>query len=383
MHIALISHNIIPGDGQGHVNVQLTRYLLRAGARVTLVANRVDNGLLEEGADWIPIETGNLGEAIDLVKVWHFKRKADRLLQDIHRRFDAVIACGVVCDVPHTLNAVHFAHGGWLRAPYHPARKTLGVNGAYQWLFSFLNDRWERQTLRKAEHIVAVSKMVKQELIASGLPAEKISVIVNGVDVQTFHPGPADREVLGLPDRVPLVLFVGDIRSTIKNPDGLLRAAARVPGVHVALAGSLEGSPLPELAEQMNIRDRVHFLGFRRDVPELMRAADFFALPSRRDSCPLVLLEALASGLPVVTSGRVGIADLVADGACGFVIENPEDGSSLQSALSALASDVTTREEMGQCARHVATAHTWERMAEGYLEVIEDRLRSEQTARTI
>ena len=375
MRLALVTHNVITGDGQGRVNVELTRYLLDRGVDVTLIANQVDETLIDQGTEWISIDTGSLGEAVDLVKVWRFKRKADRLLRRIGDRFDAILACGVVCSVPHTINAVHFAHGGWRRSPYHASKVNPGLNGAYQWLFSALNDRWERQTLAQAERIVAVSQMVKDELIASGLPADNIEVIVNGVDGDEFHPGPANRTALNLPEDVPLGLFVGDIRSPIKNPDGVLHALADVPDAHLAIAGSLEGSSLPDLAHQLGLSERVHFLGFRRDIPELMRAADFFVLPSRRDSCPLVLLEALASGLPAIVSSNVGTADLVAPDA-GFVLRAPDDHDTLRHGLTVLRDDPSLRAEMGRAARVMAERHSWKRMSEQYLDLLRKQVSS-------
>src|SRR5690606_25250574 len=110
----------------------------------------------------------------------------------------------------------------------------------------------------------------------------------------------------GLPDAVPLALFVGDIQSSIKNLDAGLAALVQVPGLHLAVAGRIGTSPYPAMAEGLGVQDRVHFLDFRSDIADLMRAADFFVLVSRRDSCPLVLIEAVSSGLPVVTARTVG-----------------------------------------------------------------------------
>ena len=373
LSLGIVTHNIIEGDGQGRVNVALVRYLVQQGIKVTLIANRVSDSLQEEAHEVIHIETGVVGEKVDLIKVWRFKRKADQVLRQRRQEFDAVIACGVTCSVPHTINAVHFAHGGWLRSPYHAWKVNPGLNGAYQWLFSRLNDRWERHTLSNAERIVAVSEMVRDELEASGIPASKIDVVVNGVDATVFRPGNADRKELHLPPNVPLGLFVGDIRSPIKNPDGCLRALQEAPETHLAFVGALEGSPLPRLARELGLQDRVHFLGFRRDIPDLMRAADFFLLPSRRDSCPLVLLEAMASGLPCVVSSNVGTHALVERGA-GFVIDAPDDLEGLSESLRTLSSDGKRRERMGAIARRVAEEHTWERMSQRYLEIIKETL---------
>ncbi|SHL06417.1 glycosyltransferase family 4 protein [Rhodothermus profundi] len=369
IHLAFITHNIFPGDGQGRVNFELARYFLLRGATVTLFADKVDRRLLDMGASWVPVHTGPLGEAVDLYKVWRFRQQVDRILATMDHLFDVIMGCGVVTCFPHTVNAVHFVHGTWLRSPYHPARRSRHPRALYQRIFSQLNAAWEQEAFVQARQIVAVSEMVRDELITIGVPAERIEVIVNGVDLDEFHPGQADRSRLGLPEAVPLALFVGDIRSPIKNLDGVLHAMKQVPALHLAVAGRLPGSPYPALAERLGIAERVHFLGFRRDIASLMRAVDFFVLPSRRDSCPLVLLEALASGLPVVVSRLVGTASLV--GEAGFVIENPEDREALAQALETLTRDADLRRVMGQKARAIARQHSWERMASRYAALFE------------
>jgi glycosyltransferase involved in cell wall biosynthesis len=369
MHIAIVTHNVISGDGQGRVNYELARYLLMRGATVTLFCDKLDLTLREMGASWVPIHTGPLGEAVDLYKVWRFRQKADRIMATMDHMFDVILGCGVVMRFPHTINAVHFVHGSWLRSPYHPARQRRNWQARYQELFTRLNAAWELETFAQARCIVAVSDMVREELIAIGVPPERIEVIVNGVDLDEFHPGRADRSRLGLPEGVPLALFVGDIRSPIKNLDGVLHALKQVPELHVAVAGKLPGSPYPALAVQLGVADRVHFLGFRRDIASLMRAVDFFVLPSRRDSCPLVLLEAMATGLPVVVSRQVGTANLV--GEAGFVIESPEDHEALAQALGALTRDPDLRQRMGLAARRLAEQHSWDQMANQYAGLFE------------
>lgn len=370
MHVALATHNVVTGKGQGRVNYELTQALLGRGVEVTLLADEVAPELLRQGADWIPVQPSAPERIAALSRVWGFKQRVDRHLRQIGDRFDVIVGCGVTLSVPHAVNVVHFAHGGWRRSPYHVIRTDPGLNSAYQWLFSAVNDYWERQTLARAQRIVAVSEMVKNELVGSGIAEEKIEVIVNGVDTDEFHPGPADRTALGLPEDVPLGLFVGDIGSSIKNPDGVLRGVADVPEVHLAVAGALDGSSLPALARRLGVAERVHFLGYRRDVPALMRAADFFTLPSRRDSCPLVLLEAMASGLPAIVSANVGTAHLVEPDA-GFVLDAPDDYDTLRTALRMLATSEERCHRMGRAARAVAEEHSWETMAEKYIRLLQ------------
>ena len=363
MRIAIVTHNVRPGDGQGRVNVELTRYLLAQGHTVTLVSQHVDEDLIDAGAEWIAVHP--LLPQAALSTVWSFKQQANRLLASSRDRYDVIMGCGVTLNVPHTHNAVHFVHGEWLNSPFHNARVQTGPHAWYQWAFSSLNARWEKQAFDNTQTVIAVSEMVRRELVAIGVPDEKIEVVINGVDLDEFSPGTVDRPTLGLPDGPVLGLFAGDIKSPIKNLDTLLHSLASVPDLHLAVAGRLNGSPYPALARSLGVSERVHFLGFRRDVSDLMRATDFFVLPSRRDSCPLVLLEALASGLPVIASSQVGNATLLADGA-GFVLESPEDVDGLARLLLQMTGDAPLRDDMSATARATAEQHSWTRMAARY-----------------
>src|SRR5262249_1149061 len=160
------------------------------------------------------------------------------------------------------------------------------------------------------------------------------------------------------PDNGSLGLFVGDIRTPLKNLDTVLRALVDVPHVHLAVAGGVERSPYPALAFDLGLADRVHFLGFRSDVAELMRAVDMFVFPSRAEACPLVMLEAMASGLPIIIASTVGAKELV-EGKCGYVLDDPNNVQALASAIQTLADNRDCRAEMGEAARAVAEQHTW------------------------
>ena len=364
MKIAIVTHCVAKGDGQGRVNYELVRFLLRQGLDVELIATRVDEDLLDAGATWTPVRPHRFGT--DLVTVWDFTQRVNRLLAERPDEYDLVLACGVVLSCPHTVNVAHFVHGTWLESPYHSRKVGSGLRRWYHGLYTAINARWERHTFAQAEVVVAVSDMVRRELIEIGVPADRIEVIVNGVDLQEFAPGPADRSELGLPEAVRLGLFVGDLCSPIKNLDTVLHELRAVPSAHLAVAGRTHSSPYPALAEELEVADRVHFLDFRRDVADLMRASDFFVLPSRRDSCPLVLLEAMASGLPILTATTVGISNLVAP-SCGFVMDGPADTDTLRTALNVFVTDPNRSAEMGRAARRVAEGYGWEHMAQQYL----------------
>jgi len=366
MRIALISHDIVSGDGQGRVNVELARHLLAHGVEVDLLADRVDDDLVTLGATWVPIHPG--GRSINLLRVWKFKRMVDRYLDAHAGRYDVVVACGVVLSRSHTVNVAHFVHGTWVHSPYHPARRHRGLQRWYYSLYGWLNARWETAVWRQTSVVVAVSENVAQDVIALGIESERVVVIPNGVEPTEFAPGPSERSRFGLPETPVLGLFAGDIRSPIKNLDTALRALALTPEVHLAVAGTKDGSPYPALATEWGVADRVHFLGFQTEVAALMRSADFFVLPSHQDAFGLVVTEAMATGLPVVVSRTVGASCLVTP-ETGIVISPPDDASALAAAFERLASSSALRHSMGRAARSCAEDYSWNRLGERYLDL--------------
>ena len=104
---------------------------------------------------------------------------------------------------------------------------------------------------------------------------------------------------------------------------------------------------------------------------EIMKAADFFVFPSRYEACTLVLLEAIASGLPVITAITAGGAEAITPD-CGIVLSDSEDTHVLAEALAKLTSDHNLRTQMGAAARKVAERHSWSTIARQYLEIFEE-----------
>jgi glycosyltransferase involved in cell wall biosynthesis len=243
----------------------------------------------------------------------------------------------------------------------------------YQGIYTWVNSKRELQAYRLARNVIAVSHKVKRELVACGVDADKIEVIVNGVNLDEFHPGAEDRAALGLPINVPLGLFVGGLKIPLKNPDTILDALAKTPDIHVAFAGDATGGPFPALAKRLGVSDRAHFLGFRKDIPALMRASDFLVFPSRYEAGTLVVLEALASGLPVITAATVGNSDFVTE-ECGIVQADPNDASLLAAnmeTMTATLHDTLKRARMCEAACRSVAGHTWTFMANRYVDIAE------------
>jgi len=372
MKICIVTHNIIKGDGQGRANYEIVLEALRRGHQVTLVAMRVAPDLLHnDSLKWVKISTERFPTA--LLSNFVFAWQSQQWLKQHHREFDLLQIYGCVTDFDCDINTVQFVHSGWLRSPFHTSKLRGGWYGKYQWLFSALNASWEKKAFQKSKLVIAVSERIKQELMEINVPAANIRVILNGVDVDEFFPGKGDRAKLGLPESVPLAMFTGDIRTPRKNLDSVLKALVKVPDLHLAVVGATARSPYPDLSQELGIADRVHFLGFRRDVPEIMKAVDFFVFPSRYEACTLVLLEALGTGIPVITAVTTGGAEIVKP-ECGILLSSSEDVAALADGMARLAGDRELRLQMGKSARAIAEQHTWKSKAEAYNDLFEEYL---------
>ena len=380
MKIAIVTHKFCKGDGQGRVNYEIACEALNQGHSVVLIASEVAEELYTHpGASWVPVPVSHWPTALlqNQVFAWH----SGRWIRAHRSDLDLIQTNGAITGGETDINAVHFVHSAWLRSTVHTSRLSRSPYGLYQWIHTVLNARWERRAFSATKVIVAVSERVRQEIIGTDSPSNKIQVVLNGVDLLEFRPGPVSLPDLGLPDDVPLALFVGDIRTPRKNLDTILRALVQVPELHLIIAGATEKSPYPELSAQLKLTSRVHFLGYRRDIAALMRAADFFVFPSRYEACSLVLLEALASGLPVITAQTAGGAEVVSP-ECGVVLSDPNDVAALVSTLNQMIDDPKRRTQMGQAARAVAEQYSWSRMAQEYLRIAEELVPKAMAAET-
>lgn len=224
-------------------------------------------------------------------------------------------------------------------------------------------------------HLLAVCRdSAERYARLAGIRADRFDVIYNGVDTGRFLPrddAHALRQSLGLPvDRV-LVTAVGSL-TPVKNHLGLLEAAGR----HGAECGDAatflivgEGALRAELEgeiERRGLRDRVRLYGASDRVPEILAASDLFVLPSQLEGMSNAILEAMASGLPVVAFRVGGNPELVVHGETGLLCEAGDHGA-LAAAIGRLVRHREERAAMGEHARRVAVSEfSIDRMIEGY-----------------
>jgi glycosyltransferase involved in cell wall biosynthesis len=224
-------------------------------------------------------------------------------------------------------------------------------------------DRWTNWLVNTN---VCVSQAVADFSIAEArLSPKKIVVIPNGVDVARFaNARLAELSAFGIPQGSQVLLTVGRLDRQ-KGLHDLIDAAALVAPthhqVHFLLVGEgPERTGIEQLIRDKGLVDRVHFAGWRADIPELLAAGYTLVLSSHWEGLPNVVLEAMAAGLPVVATCVEGAAELVIEGRTGFLVP-PRSPQQLALALEKLLADPALAKAMGKAGRErAASEFSWE-----------------------
>lgn len=223
------------------------------------------------------------------------------------------------------------------------------------------------RALSRRVSFIALSVESREELLAHGVPGERILEIPYGVDCGVYRPADAQeraalRSELRLPAG-PLAVYVGRL-THVKRVDTVVEAAARTDGLTLAVVGDgKERARLERLARERQVDERVRFVGLSDRVPDYLRAADLFVLPSRAEGMSNALLEAMACGLACVATPVSGSTELLRDGRGVLVGEG--DTEAWSEALRTLAADAGRRAALGgAAAAHVRDHLSIERQAD-------------------
>jgi UDP-glucose:(heptosyl)LPS alpha-1,3-glucosyltransferase len=249
------------------------------------------------------------------------------------------------------------------------------------WMIKFLGrvfslKRWVNGWVEDAPYqgknpqvIIAISDMVKRDMMHwYRIPDERIKVVYNGVDVERFHPrNRTYREEIrgrhGIGDEL-VILFVSN-NFRMKGLGFLMKALAKVkngghPPFKLLILGRDQKDSYLRLAKGMGILGEVIFAGSTNEPEKYYGASDLLVHPTFYDACSLTVLEALASGLPVITTYSNGASGIMTQGQEGFVISDPRDDQSLAEKISFFLSRENV-EKASIAARHLAESYSLER----------------------
>ena len=384
LRIAILLDKFLPSRGGERYFSWLAEALARQGHEVHLFATEV-----EERADLpyrlhlIPVR-----RYPRWLRILSFWRNADQALAG--QPFD--IVHGVAqCRAVTVLNP----HGGVERAYLSQEFASISnpVYRLYKLLRRYLSVRHYLEVGLQArlyrggglKRVIAISNMVKADIISHyAFPEERIAVVFNSVDLTRFHPrnrllyGEKRRSDLGLKADALLLLFAGN-NYRLKGLGTLIRAlsllARRFPERDFRLLVAGRGRVLPyrRLSKRLGVDRRVIFAGPLTGMEEYYGASDIYVHPTFYDSCSLTVLEALASGLPVVTTRFNGAAQVIVSEEGGAVIDDPGDAAELADAIG-LYLDEGRREAARIVARSWMEQYPPERNVEETLRVYYDAL---------
>jgi UDP-glucose:(heptosyl)LPS alpha-1,3-glucosyltransferase len=280
------------------------------------------------------------------------------------RRFDIVHAQGFSVAGANVVTA-HISNTRWM------ASRLAHSAGLLPWrerLFGAIVIPLERRALAVASTggtVIAVSAALKRDLEDDGTSG-RIVVIPHGVDTRQFNPRVGERyrssarlEFGCAGDDETLFLFVGDLRKGFAHA---LTALQSSQGRLVAVSRS-DPSEMLALARRLGIADRVRFHPSTAHIERCYAAADVFVFPTQYDAFGMVITEAMACGLPVITTAAAGAAELIEHGRTGFVVREPADVETLATCMRTLADAPPLRAAIGRAAAAEMQKHSWDNVA--------------------
>lgn len=241
----------------------------------------------------------------------------------------------------------------------------------------------DRALMRATDAVVALSETHAAYLAGrEGIARSKIAIIENGIDIERFantdrSTVDTSRRDLGIPDGCNVVIMVAALRPE-KAHEAFLEAARSLSDSidnmrFLIVGGGPREAELKELCARLSLGEQVLFLGRRSDIPVLLRLSDVLVLPSHAvvETLPLVVLEAMAAGVPVVASAVGSVPEVVRDGETGILIP-PADSQALAEAVTRLINHrALAREMVEKAKRLVESRYTDVRMVDGYVTLFE------------
>ncbi len=252
--------------------------------------------------------------------------------------------------------------------------------GYYQWMFNPTNlwlawRDWFMLARGRYRRVVAISERVRQQLKDYyGVPDEKIVTIPNGINLSRYSADNVTsraevRSALGIDEATPLILFVGS-QFRLKGLEFAIRGLAGMKTkAHLLVVGNDSLHGFQQLAHGLGVADRVHFVGPRKDLPDIYPAADVFVFPSLYETFALVCLEAMASGLPVLACRVGGIEDYLRDGENGLFINR--EGNDIAAKLDRILGDKELRARFRREGIKTAANYSWDKIAQQYLRLFD------------
>ena len=297
-------------------------------------------------------------------------------------------------DIVHTIGGItaqqnivtaQYCQNAWGDAIRRELGAKEGITAYHQFMWR-MTGYFEKRAFTSPQTlgISANSQRTQADLVKFyGANPEKIQVIYNGIDASRFTPSNSRfrreiRQRYQIPETSIVVLFVGEYRR--KGLATIIRALGelRDPRLHLLAVGKGDLGQYHALAEEAGVSQQVTFAGPARDIEQVFGAADMFVFPTYYEPFGMVITEAMASGLPVITSRSAGASEMITEGESGLLLDNPGDPNELGRKIQMLLTDEAYRKQIGTGARPAVSGHNWSHVAEDTLQLYYRSLGREQ-----
>jgi glycosyltransferase involved in cell wall biosynthesis len=372
---SMVTGDFVPTGGMDRANYALADYIARHGDELQLVAHRVDPHLADRSNVTVhqvakPLHSYFLGAPL-------LARKGVEIGNRSGKNSHAyTIVNGGNCAYPD-INWVHYVH-----AAYMPDNRTGIAAKLKQQLERQIALKTEREALQSARIAIVNSHLTRNHLIdLLGIDSSKIETIYYGIDPSVFYPAAADeREKLrleyGWDLERPIVTFIGALGDRRKGFDTLFGAWQQLCqdlnwNANLVVIGV--GAELPlwqQRAQTAGLVDRIQFMGFRRDVPSILRAADCLVAPTRYEAYGLGVHEALCCGLPAITTSTAGVAERYSPELQDLLLPDPNNVEDLVKRLYGWQQQYPYYRQHAIDLSTSLRRHTWDDMARDIIEAI-------------
>jgi glycosyltransferase involved in cell wall biosynthesis len=361
MKIALVVHDYHRAGGHSRYTVELAERFSRTN-QVHVFANTFVAGA---------------GSAIQFHHVPALRKTALTTIfsflpgtRSIGPEFEIIHAQGL-CSLRADVVTAHICNRAWFNA-----RKRFEESLALRdYFFDAVVSPIERRLYSNPSNaVVAVSNRISKDLALYCSRGSNVDVIYHGVDSSQFTP--ANRQVwrsqmrsqLNLRESDFVFLFVGDLR---KGAAVVIEALSLQTVSQVLFVSRTPPAPYIRLARRFGVANRVLFAPATQNIERSYAASDAFVFPTPYDAFGMVIAEAMASGLPVITSREAGAAEWISQGVEGILLDNPADARALAAHMQRVSEDPEACRALGGAARSAAEQHSWDAVAARTMQVYE------------
>jgi len=373
---------------------KLANYFNKKGHEIFIIStnwskSNMKNGEEYEECDGIKIFSYSLIQKPLLLKIFLNLLVSESAIKKLDKKynFDIVHSHEGGQSLTHDIITAHACHRGWIKLANEMNKKNDPI--LRYWFYKIGRELLPTNRLvlevekynYKNKHykkIIAVSTNLKKQIMdCYNVPSEDIVVIPNGVDCNKFKPNSEIREKIRRKHKINEEEVVINFSGTDFNKKGLKYfinslKLIKAKNFKVFVIGKDNPKPYKDLASRLGVLHKIVFAGFVPDISEYYAASDIFVFPTLYEPFGLVITEAMASGLPVITSKIAGAAEIMEDGKDGLFLKDPTNPEEITEKINILVEDENLRKQMSKNARKTAEKYSWDKVAKKTLDVYEE-----------